>query len=151
MTKKKLEELAAQHIASNYAPTGTCSGLAVKINALNLELGERTRRLASGDCKNKTFSKNDCKREQEVFIPALQEASRKLSAAQKSSGCSSLKGTTSMSLPKQLAEDLATTAIDAATAVNAAEQNKQNRNYMIIGGVAVVALVVVYLIGKRKA
>ena len=150
MTKKKLEELAAQHIASNYAPTGTCSGLAVKISAITAELGERTRLMASGNCKNKTFSKNDCKREQEVYIPALQEAARQLAAAQKNNGCNSVKGTTTMSLPKQLATDLANTAIEANVAVSDAEQAKTNRNYMLIGGVALAAIVAVFLIAKRK-
>lgn len=150
MTTKKLEELAAQHIATNYAPMGTCSGLAIKMSALNVELGERTRRLASGDCKNKLFSKNDCKREQEVFIPALQEAARQISAAQKSGGCTTLKGTTTMSLPEQLATDLASAAIESATAAAAVEKAKDNRNYMLIGGVALAAVVAVYLISKRK-
>ena len=151
MLKKKLEELAAQHIASNYAPTGTCSGLAVKLSAITIELGERTRRIASGDCKNKAFSKNDCKREQEVFIPALQEAARQISAAQKAGGCTTLKGTTSMSLPTQLATDLANAAIEATTEAAAVEQKKTGRNYLLIGGVAVAAIIIVYLIGKRKA
>lgn len=150
MLKKKLEELASQHIASNYAPTGTCSGLAVKVSAINAELGERTRLIASGNCKNKTFSKNDCKREQEVYIPALQEAARQLAAAQKNNGCTSAKGTTTMSLPNQLATDLANAAIEANVAVADAEQAKTNRNYMVIGGVAVAAIIIVYLIAKRK-
>lgn len=150
MTKKKLEELAAQHIASNYAPTGTCSGLAVKVSAITAELGERTRLIASGNCKNKLFSKNDCKKEQEVYIPALQEAARQLAAAQKNNGCTSAKGTTTMSLPKQLATDLANTAIEANVAVADAEQAKANRNYMLIGGVALAAIVAVFLIAKRK-
>lgn len=150
MTTKKLEELATQHIATNYAPMGNCSGLAIKMAALNVELGERTRRLASGDCKNKLFSKNDCKREQEVFIPALQEAARQISAAQKSGGCTTLKGTTTMSLPEKLATDLANTAIESATAAAEVEKAKDNRNFMLIGGVALVAVVAVYLIAKRK-
>lgn len=151
MTKKKLEELAAQHIASNYAPTGTCSGLAIKVSAITAELGERTRLLATGNCKNRLFSKNDCKREQEVYIPALQEAARQLAAAQKNNGCTSAKGTTTMSLPKELATDLANTAIEANVAVADAEQAKTNRNYMLIGGVALAAIVAVYLIAKRKS
>lgn len=151
MTKNKLEKLAAEHIAKNYAPSGTCSALGVKLSALNIELGERTRRLASGDCKNKAFSKNDCKREQEVFIPALQEAARQISAAQKAGGCTSLKGTTTMSLPDQLAKDLASTAIESTTEAAAAEQGKQTRNYLIIGAVAVAAIAVVYFIGKSRA
>lgn len=150
MTRNKLERLAAEHIAKNYAPTGTCSGLAIKVSAITIELGERTRRIASGDCKNKAFSKNDCKREQEVFIPALQEAARQLSAVQKANNCSAASGTTTMSLPKQLAQDLANTAIEATTEVAAAEQGKQTRNYLLIGGVAVAAIVAVYLIAKRK-
>lgn len=151
MTKNKLEKLVAEHIANNYAPTGTCSGLAVKLSAINVELGERTRRIASGDCKNKAFSKNDCKREQEVFIPALQEAARQISAAQKTGGCTTLKGTTSMNLPTQLATDLANAAIEATTEAAAVEQKKQSRNYLLIGGVAVAAIIIVYVIGKRKA
>lgn len=151
MTKNKLEKLAAEHIVKNYAPSGTCSALGVKLSALNIELGERTRRLASGDCNNKAFSKNDCKREQEVFIPALQEAARQISAAQKAGGCTSLKGTTTMSLPDQLAKDLASSAIESATEAVAAEQGKQTRNYLIIGAVAVAAIAVVYFIRKNRA
>jgi len=150
MLKKKLEELASQHIASNYAPTGTCSGLAVKLSAINVELGERTRRIASGDCKNKVFSKNDCKREQEVYIPALQEASRQIAAAQKAGNCGSTKdGSTTMSLPKQLATQIAEAAIVENAAVADEVEAKSMRNYIIIGGVALAAIVAVLII-KRK-
>lgn len=150
MTKKKLEELAAQHIASNYAPTGTCSGLAVKQAALVAELGERTRLVATGDCKNKLFSKNDCKREQAVYIPALQEASRQIASAQKAGNCGSTKdGSTTMSLPKGMATQIAETAMLENAAVADQEQAKTMRNYFIVGGVALAAIVAVLII-KRK-
>jgi hypothetical protein len=151
MTKNKLEKLAAEHIATNYAPVGTCSALAVKQSAIVSELGERTRLVATGDCKNKFFSKNDCKREQEVFIPALQEASRQIAAAQKASKCGTTKdGSTTMSLPTKLGEDIATAAIEATNVAAEQEESKTMRNYLMIGGVAVAAIVAV-LILKRKA
>jgi hypothetical protein len=150
MTKKKLQELAAQHIASNYAPSGTCSGLAIKQSAIVAELGERTRLVATGDCKNKLFSKNDCKREQEVFIPALQEASRQIAAAQKAGNCGNTKdGSTTMSLPTKLGQDIATAAIEATNVAAEQEESKTMRNYLIIGGVAVAAIVAILII-KRK-
>ena len=150
MTKKKLQELAAQHIASNYAPSGTCSGLAIKQSAIVAELGERTRLIATGDCKNKLFSKNDCKREQEVFIPALQEASRQIAAAQKAGNCGTTKdGSTTMSLPTKLGQDIATAAIEATNVAAEQEESKTMRNYLIIGGVAVAAIVAILII-KRK-
>lgn len=150
MTKKKLQELAAQHIASNYAPTGTCSGLAIKQSAIVAELGERTRLVATGDCKNKLFSKNDCKREQEVYIPALQEASRQIAAAQKAGNCGSTKdGSTTMSLPKQLATQIAEAAIVENAAVADEVEAKSMRNYIVIGGIALAAIVAVLII-KRK-
>jgi hypothetical protein len=150
MTKNKLEKLAAEHIATNYAPVGTCSALAIKQSAIVAELSERTRLVATGNCKNKLFSKNDCKREQEVFIPALQEASRQIAAAQKASNCSNTKdGSTTMSLPEGLAVKIAEAAIVANAEAADKEQAKTMRNYFLIGGVALAAVVAV-LILKRK-
>jgi hypothetical protein len=150
MTKNKLEKLAAEHIATNYAPVGTCSALAVKQSAIVAELGERTRLVATGDCKNKFFSKNDCKREQEVFIPALQKASALIAEAQKKSNCGNTKdGSTGMSLPTELGKEIATAAIEVTNAAAEKEQSKAMRNYLIIGGVAAAAFVA-YIIFKRK-
>jgi len=161
MTKKKLEELAKQHIQSNYATWTNCSEVNLKYNSILGELKERTLRIASGDCKNRALSKNDCKKEQEVFIPLLQAAATRLGAARN-------KCIADKAIPKpqvssgfqQATETLAAKIIEENTKIIVAaqaaeaeagvvEEETPKVNFMLIGGIAVAAIVAVILLRRK--
>ena len=161
MTKKKLEELASQHIQSNYATWTNCSEVNLKYNSILAELKERTQRVASGDCKNRSLSKNDCKREQEVYIPLLQAAATRLGAArnkciadkaipepQASSGFQKATETLSAKIIEENTKIIvAAQAAEAEAGV--VEEETPKVNFMLIGGIAVAAIVAVILLRRK--
>lgn len=166
MTKKKLEDLAKQHIQSNYATWTNCNEVNLKFNAISNEIKERTQRVVSGDCKNRLLSKNDCKREQEVYIPLLQAAASRLGAARRV--CISDKKLPATDVTQgfeKAAEALAAkvveentkiivaaqeAAIAAGESIAEAEQQEAPKiNFMLIGGIAVAAIVAVILLRRK--
>jgi phosphoribosyl-ATP pyrophosphohydrolase len=165
MTKKKLEELAKQHIQSNYATWTNCSEVNLKYNSILAELKERTQRVASGDCKNRAFSKNDCKREQEVYIPLLQAAATRLGAARNKCiadkvipAAEATQGfqAAAQALAAKVVEEntkivVAAQAAEAAAiaAGESVEEETPKVNFMLIGGIAVAAIVAVILLRRK--
>ena len=161
MTKNKLETLANEHIQANYATWTNCSEVNLKYNSILGELKERTLRIASGDCKNRALSKNDCKKEQEVYIPLLGAAATRLGAARNK--CIADKAIPEPDVSagfKKAAEALAakileenTKIIVAAQAAEAeagvVEEETPKQNFMLIGGIAVAAIVAIILLRRK--
>ena len=151
MTKKKLEQLAKQHIQSNYATWTNCSEVNLKYNSILGELKERTLRIASGDCK----------KEQEVYIPLLQAAATRLGAARNKciadkaipepQASSGFQKATETLAAKIIEEN--TKIIVAAQAAEAeagvVEEETPKVNFMLIGGIAVAAIVAVILLRRK--
>lgn len=161
MTKNKLEKLANEHIQANYATWTNCSEVNLKYNSILGELKERTLRIASGDCKNRSLSKNDCKREQEVYIPLLQAAAMRLGAARNK--CVADKAIPDVDVSpsfKKAAEALAAKIVEENTKIIVAaqaaeaeagvvEEETPKVNFMLIGGIAVAAIVAVILLRRK--
>lgn len=159
MTKRKLETLAKEHIAANYATWTNCAEANLKYTTLVAELTERTNRIASGDCKNRLLSNADCKKEQEVYIPLLQAAGRPLAAAVNK--CNNNKIVTNVTSGFQKAADAIaakvveenTKIIVAAQAAEAAagveiEEETPKVNFVLIGGIAVAVVIAVILLRR---
>lgn len=169
MTKKKLQDLANQHIRNNYDAGGSCNDVNLKFNAISNEIRERTQRVVSGDCKNRLLSKNDCKREQEVYIPLLQAAASRLGAARRV--CISDKKLPATDVTQgfeKVAEALAAKVVEENTKIvvaaqeaeaaaipagesiaGAEEEEAPKINFMLIGGIAVAAIVAVILLRRK--
>jgi phosphoribosyl-ATP pyrophosphohydrolase len=161
MTKNKLETLANEHIQANYATWTNCSEVNLKYNSILGELKERTLRIASGDCKNRFLSKNDCKKEQEVYIPLLQAAATRLGAArnkciadkaipepQASSGFQKATETLAAKIIEENTKIIvAAQAAEAEAGVT--EEETPKVNFMLIGGIAVAAIVAVILLRRK--
>jgi phosphoribosyl-ATP pyrophosphohydrolase len=163
MTKRKLETLARQHIQSNYATWTNCAEANLKYNTLVAELTERTKRIASGDCKNRLLSKNDCKKEQEVYIPLLQAAAAPLAKARNECNKNNIIPDVSSGVEKA-AQSLAAKIVEENTKIIAAaqlaeaeaeaeagvvEEETPKVNFMLIGGIAVAAIVAVILLRRK--
>lgn len=166
MTKRKLEGLAKQHIQSNYATWTNCNEVNLKFNAINSELRERTQRVASGDCKNRLLSKNDCKREQEIYFPLLQAAASRLGAARRVCIADKKLPATNVTQGfEKAAEALAAKVVEENTKIVVAaqeaaiaagesieeseEEEAPKINFMLIGGIAVAAIVAVILLRRK--
>ena len=161
MTKNKLETLANEHIQANYATWTNCSEVNLKYNSILGELKERTLRIASGDCKNRFLSKNDCKKEQEVYIPLLQAAATRLGAARNK--CIADKAIPEPEVSsgfKKAAEALAAKIVEENTKIIVAaqlaeaeagvvEEEPAKVNFMLIGGIAVAAIVAVIILRRK--
>jgi len=159
MTKRKLETLARQHIQSNYATWTNCAEANLKYNTLVAELTERTKRIASGDCKNRLLSKNDCKKEQEVYIPLLQAAAAPLAKARNECNKNNIIPDVSSGVEKA-AQSLAAKIVEENTKIIAAAQEAEAEagvveeetpkvNFMLIGGIAVAAIVAVIILRRK--
>lgn len=161
MTKNKLETLAKDHIQANYATWTNCSEANLKYNSILGELKERTLRIASGDCKNRFLSKNDCKKEQEVYIPLLQAAATRLGAARNK--CVADKAIPEVDVSasfKKAAEALAAKIVEENTKIIVAaqaaeaeagvvEEETPKVNLMLIGGIVVAAIVAVIILRRK--
>ena len=153
MTKNKLETLANEHIQANYATWTNCSEVNLKYNSILGELKERTLRIASGDCKNRALSKNDCKKEQEVYIPLLQAAATRVAdkAIPEPDVSAGFKKAAEALAAKILEEN--TKIIVAAQAAEAeagvVEEETPKVNFMLIGGIAVAAIVAIILLRRK--
>jgi phosphoribosyl-ATP pyrophosphohydrolase len=159
MTKRKLETLARQHIQSNYATWTNCAEANLKYNTLVAELTERTKRIASGDCKNRLLSKNDCKKEQEVYIPLLQAAAAPLAKARNECNKNNIIPDVSSGVEKA-AQSLAAKIVEENTKIIAAAQEAEAEagvveeetpkvNFMLIGGIAVAAIVAIIILRRK--
>lgn len=169
MTKKKLTTLANGHIRANYDAGGSCNDVNIKFNAISNEIRERTQRVASGDCKNRLLSKNDCKREQEVYIPLLQAAAsrlgtarriciaeKKLPAVETTQGLQKAAEVLAAKVVEEntkivvAAQEAEATAIAAGESIAGAEEEEAPKiNLMLIGGIAVAAIVAVILLRRK--
>jgi hypothetical protein len=159
MTKNKLETLAKEHIRANYASWANCGEANLKYNTLVAELTERTNRIASGDCKNRSLGKDDCKKEQEVYIPLLQAAAAPLAKARNE--CNKNNIVTNVTSGFQKAADtIAAKIVEENTKIIVAAQKAEAEagiqeegtpkvNFMLIGGIAVAAIVAVIILRKK--
>lgn len=87
MTNKQYTELANQLVAQKYFVTNNCIDIKTKQDNIAAEILTRTELQASGSCRNKLFSKEDCKQEQKVFIPILRRAELELNQAYNNAKC----------------------------------------------------------------
>lgn len=87
MTDKKYQEAANALVAQKYATSKNCIDLNTKIQNIGAEITTRSEMFASGSCKNKLFSKNDCRQEQKNYLPILRQAELALNQAYNSAKC----------------------------------------------------------------
>lgn len=87
MTDKKYQEAANQLVAQKYATSKNCIDLKTKIQNIAAEITTRSELYASGSCKNKLFSKEDCRQEQKNYLPILRQAELALTQAYNTNKC----------------------------------------------------------------
>lgn len=87
MTDKKYQEAANALVAEKYSPSTNCIDLKTKLQNIGAEITTRSELFASGSCKNKLFSKADCKQEQKNYLPILRQAELALTQAYNTNKC----------------------------------------------------------------
>lgn len=144
MTDKKYQEAANALVAQKYAPSSNCVDLKTKLQNIGAEITTRSELYASGSCKNKLFSKDDCKQEQKNYLPILRQAELALTQAYNTNKCEVVFG--------ELEAQKTQAAIEAAYAQADEELGSGLRmqEYLIYGvGLLVVGFGIYYFTKKR--
>jgi len=142
MTDKKYQEAANALVAQKYAPSKNCIDLNTKLQNIGAEITTRSELYASASCKNKLFSKDDCRQEQKNYLPILRQAELALTQAYNTNQCEVVFGE-----PKKTQD-----AIDKAYAEADQELGSKLRlqEYLIYGvGLLVVGFGIYYFMKKR--
>jgi hypothetical protein len=87
MTDKQYQEAANALVASKYAISKNCIELKTKLQNIGAEITTRSELYASGSCKNKLFSKDDCRQEQKNYLPILRKRELELTQAYNTNKC----------------------------------------------------------------
>lgn len=144
MTNKEYQEAANDLVAEKYRKTKNCIDLKTKLQNIGAEITTRSELFASGSCKNKLFSKEDCKQEQKNYLPILREAELALTQAYNNNKCEVVFG----DIETKKTQD----ALDAAYAGADEELGSKLRlqEYLIYGvGLLVVGFGIYYFTKKR--
>lgn len=144
MTDKKYQEAARALVAEKFAVSKNCVELRTKIQNIGAEITTRSEMYASGSCKNKLFSKNDCRQEQKNYLPILRQAELALTQAYNTNKCEVVFG----DLETKKTQD----ALDKAYAEADQELGSKLRlqEYLIYGvGLLVVGFGIYYFMKKR--
>jgi hypothetical protein len=74
-------------VAQKFEVTKNCIDLKTKIQNIGAEITTRSELYASGSCKNKLFSKEDCRQEQKNYLPILRKRELELTQAYNANKC----------------------------------------------------------------
>jgi ribosomal protein L9 len=144
MTDKKYQEEANALVAQKFEVTKNCIDLKTKIQNIGAEITTRSELYASGSCKNKLFSKEDCRQEQKNYLPILRKRELELTQAYNANKCDVVFG----DIEAKKTQD----AIDKAYAEADKELGAGLRmqEYLIYGvGLLVVGFGIYYFTKKR--
>lgn len=145
MTNKAYTELANALIKEKYSVINNCIDLKTKIQNLQAEILTRTELQASSGCRNKTFSKDDCKREQKIFLPILRKGELALKQAYNTNKCELVLG----KIDSQMTQDQINRGQDD---VDATVGSKLKMQTILIYGVGLLVVGVgVYFFLRKKS
>jgi len=145
-TNKQYQALGESLVKNKYATTTNCVELRTKIQNLQSEIATRTELRASSACDNK-FKKglDDCKREQNIFLPLLRKAEIELKQAYNNNKCELVFG----DIESKKTQDQIDLASESAEAGLGSKLRLQE--YLIYGvGLLAVGFGIYYFI-KRKS
>lgn len=145
-TNKQYLSLAETLVKDKYAVTKNCVELRTKIQNLQTEILTRTELRASSACDNKVRKGlDDCKREQNIFLPLLRKAEIDLKQAYNNNKCELVFG----DVESKKTQDQLDAAMDSADKGLGSKLKLQE--YLIYGvGLLVVGFGIYYFI-KRKS
>jgi hypothetical protein len=144
MTDKQYQEAANALIAQKFAVNTNCIELKTKIQNIGAEITTRSEMYASGSCKNKLFSKDDCRQEQKNYLPILRKRELELTQAYNASKCDVVFGEIEA---KKTQEEIDKAYADIDKELGAGLKKQE---YLIYGaGLLVVALGIYFFTKKR--
>lgn len=144
MTDKQYQEAARALVAQKFAVSKNCIELRTKIQNIGAEITSRAEMYASGSCRNKLFSKNDCRQEQKNYLPILRQAELALNQAYNTNNCDVVFGKL-MQAEDDKALEQAYADIDAELG-----SGLRMQEYLIYGvGLLVVGFGIYYFTKKR--
>jgi len=145
-TNKQYQALGESLVRTKYATTTNCVELRTKIQNLQSEIAVRTELRASSTCDNKSKKAlDDCKREQNIFLPLLRKAEIELKQAYNNNKCELVFG----DVESKKTQDQLDAAMEGADTGLGSKLRLQE--YLIYGvGLLAVGFGIYYFI-KRKS
>lgn len=145
MTAKQYTRLADALVKEKYAVSNNCIQLKTKLQNLQAEILTRTELQASSGCKNQVFGKDDCKREQKIFLPILRKGELALKQAYNTNKCELVLG----KIDSQTTQDQIN---QGQVDVDANEGSKLRMQTILIYGVGLLVVGVgVYFFLRKKS
>ena len=145
-TNKQYKALGESLVKNKYATTTNCLELRTKIQNLQTEIAVRTELRASSTCRNESLrGKDDCKREQNEFLPLLRRAEIDLKQAYNNNKCELAFG----DIESKKTQDQIDLASESAEAGLGSKLRLQE--YLIYGvGLLAVGFGIYYFIKKKS-
>lgn len=145
MRRSKLQKLATEYADKQYPLTeNNCGKLKLKLMALQGEINDWNEMKLNPNCKNRTFSSDDCKKEAEEFWKVLSERERLLKVKYSTMNCESLsRKENEEAYYDELNEELAGAESEFLA-------SSGWKNFAVYGVGISVVLLGAYLILKRK-
>lgn len=145
-TNKEYLALGVSLVKDKYAVTTNCVELRTKVQNLQTEILTRTELRASSSCKNRVKKGlDDCKREQNIFLPLLRKAEIDLKQAYNNNKCELVFG----DVESKKTQDQLDAAMDSADKGLGSKLKLQE--YLIYGvGLLVVGFGLYFFLRKKS-